>query len=179
MDGLLTAIIFQKAFCESGGNVKVCENIRTSNLIPTLPCADPTLQGDEILFLPPIVDAAESSPAAAAECARVIKKYLSKDYYGRPSWQYNSLMLIRILVDNPGMTFTRALDADFAEVMRKLIKHARDNRVRNMCMEMLDDFEHTKMYDENLQPLVLMWKAQKEEAIRKNGVSCHSATSIS
>lgn len=79
-------------------------------------------------------------------------------------------MLIRILVDNPGETFTRALDADFVETMRKLLKHARENRVRNMAMEMLDDFEHTKMYDENLQALVLMWKAQKEEAVRKRGV---------
>lgn len=101
----------------------------------------------------------------------MIKKYLSKDYYSHPSWQYNGLMLIRILVDNPGQTFTRALDADFVETMRKLIKHARENRVRNMCMEMLDDFEHTKMHDQNLQGLVLMWKAQKEEAVRKNGVS--------
>jgi hypothetical protein len=101
----------------------------------------------------------------------MIKKYLSKDYYSKPSWQYNGLMLVRILVDNPGETFTRALDADFAETMRKLLKHARDNRVRNMCMEMLDDFEHTKMYDENLQPLAIMWKAQKAEAIKKHGVS--------
>jgi len=37
-------------------------------------------------------------------------------------------------------------------------------------MEMLDDFEHTKMYDENLQPLAIMWKAQKAEAIKKHGV---------
>jgi VHS domain len=127
-------------------------------------------RGDEITFLPPIVDAAESSPAAAAECARIIKKYLSKDYYSRPSWQYNALMLIRILVDNPGETFTRALDADFVETMRKLIKHAKETRVRGMAMEMFDEFEFTKMYDEGLQGLILMWKAQKEEAIRKGGV---------
>jgi len=136
------------AFCESGGNV----------------------QGDEILFLPPIVDAAESSPAAATECARVIRKFLHKSYASRASWQYNALMLVRILTDNPGETFTRNLaDPEFVETCRKLLKHANDSRVRQMLMETLDDFEHTKMYDQNLQPLVQMWKAQKVEAIKKNG----------
>lgn len=144
---LLTS--YQKAFCESGGNV----------------------QGDEILFLPPIVDAAESSPAAATECARVIRKFLEKSYSSRPSWQYNALMLVRILTDNPGETFTRNLaDPEFVETCRKLLKHAKDSRVRQMLMETLDDYEHTKQYDPNLQPLVQMWKVQKEEAIKKNGV---------
>jgi len=135
-----------KAFCESGGNV----------------------QGDEILFLPPIVDAAESSPAAAAECARVIRKYLHKEYNSRPSWQYNALMLVRILTDNPGASFTRNLDTEFAETCRKLLKHGRDRRVRHMLMETLDDFQHNKAYDPNLQVLVGMWMAQKEDALRKD-----------
>lgn len=104
----------------------------------------------------------------------MIRKFLDKQYYSRPSWQYNALMLIRILTDNPGETFTRNLDAEFAETCRKLLKHGRDSRVDQMLMDTLDDFQHTRMYDPNLQPLVQMWKAQKELALKKHGVDIFS-----
>lgn len=135
----------------------------------------PRLQGDEVLFLPPIVDAAESSPAAAAECARIIRKYLSKDYISKPSMQYNSLMLFRILSDNPGATFTRNIDQKFVDTTKALLKAARDPSVRQILMETLDDFENTKMDDENLILIVTMWKKEKEKAFKENGVwSSHS-----
>ncbi|TWU74266.1 hypothetical protein ED733_004775 [Metarhizium rileyi] len=136
-----------KAFCESGGNSKT----------------------DEVLFLPPIVDAAESSPAAAAECARVIRKFLSKDYSSKPSWQYNAIMLVRILTDNPGETFTRNLDDKFVDTIRALLKNVKDFSVWQILMETLDDFEFTKMHDQNLTPLVLMWKKEKDAAMKKHG----------
>ncbi|KAJ6442227.1 VHS domain-containing protein [Purpureocillium lavendulum] len=136
-----------KAFCESGGNA----------------------QSDEVLFLPPIVDAAESSPAAAAECARIIRKYMGKEYSSRPSWQYNAIMLVRILTDNPGQTFTRNLDDKFVETAKALLKNARDRSVRQILMETLDDFEHTKMYDDGLAGLIQMWKKEKEKALKDYG----------
>ncbi|UNI22427.1 hypothetical protein JDV02_008318 [Purpureocillium takamizusanense] len=136
-----------KAFCESGGNA----------------------QSDEVLFLPPIVDAAESSPAAAAECARIIRKYMGKEYSSRPSWQYNAIMLVRILTDNPGQTFTRNLDDKFVDTAKALLKNAKDRSVRQILMETLDDFEHTKMYDEGLGPLIQMWKKEKEKALKDHG----------
>ncbi|KAG5962992.1 hypothetical protein E4U56_003082 [Claviceps arundinis] len=144
----ITAHNSVKAFCESGGNSK----------------------SDEVLFLPPIVDAAESSPAAAAECARVLRKFLSKDYSSKPSWQYNAIMLIRILVDNPGETFTRNLDDKFVDTVRALLKNVKDRSVWRILLETLDDFECTKMHDQNLAPLILMWKMEKEVALRKRGV---------
>jgi hypothetical protein len=52
------------AFCESGG-------------------PDSQNAGDEYLHLPAIVDAAESSPAAAKEAAVTIRGYLSKTHYAR------------------------------------------------------------------------------------------------
>ncbi|ODA78928.1 hypothetical protein RJ55_04518 [Drechmeria coniospora] len=128
-----------KAFCESGGNA----------------------QSDEVLFLPPIVDAAESSPAAAAECARIIRKFLGKDYSSRPSWQYNAIMLVRILTDNPGQTFTRNLDDKFVDTAKALLRNGKDPSVRQLLMETLDSMEQTKMYDEGLQPLIQMWKKEK------------------
>lgn len=80
-------------------------------------------------------------------------------------------MLVRILVDNPGLTFTRALDEEFVETTRKLLKHGKDTRVQQMLMETLEDFQNTKTYDDNLTPLVEMWKAEKEDAYKKHGVS--------
>ncbi|KAI1370743.1 hypothetical protein F4677DRAFT_437704 [Hypoxylon crocopeplum] len=136
-----------KSFCESGSNNA----------------------GDEVLFLPPIVDAAESSPAAAAECARLIRKYLKRDYWTKASYQYNAIMLMRILADNPGQTFTRNLDQKFTDTSRELLRSVRDPSVRQMMMETLDVFESTKAYDEGLAVIIDMWKKEKERAQQQFG----------
>ncbi|KAI2464745.1 hypothetical protein F4781DRAFT_56023 [Annulohypoxylon bovei var. microspora] len=128
-----------------------------------------TNAGDEVLYLPPIVDAAESSPAAAAECARLIRKYLKRDYWTKPSYQYNAIMLIRILADNPGQTFTRNLDQKFTDTTKELLRSVRDLSVRQMMMETLDSFENTKAYDEGLTILIEMWKKEKDKAQRHGG----------
>lgn len=73
-------------------------------------------------------------------------------------------MLVRILTDNPGETFTRNLGGEFPERCRKLLKHVREKRVHRMLMETLDDFERSRSWDENLRPLIEMWKAQKDAA---------------
>jgi len=136
-----------KQFCESGGSQA----------------------GDDITFLPSIVDAAESSPAAAAECARLIRKFLNRDYWSKPSHQYNAIMLIRILSDNPGATFTRNLDKKFTDTTKELLRNGRDPNVRQMLMETLDTFENTKGYDEGLGTIIEMWKKEKEKAYRAYG----------
>ncbi|SPO03817.1 uncharacterized protein DNG_06500 [Cephalotrichum gorgonifer] len=123
--------------------------------------ASNAVQGDEVLFLPTIVDAAESSPAAAAECARLLRKYLVKSYTTPSSTQYNAVMLVRILTDNPGPTFTRNLDKKFVDTVKELLKHGRDRSVLNLLMETLDTFEFTKSWDEGLTPLIEMWKKEK------------------
>ncbi|WYZ45516.1 hypothetical protein EsH8_VIII_000832 [Colletotrichum jinshuiense] len=137
-----------KQFCESGG---------------------PNAQGDEVLYLPPIVDAAESSPAAAAECARILRKYLAKDNMSKPSWQYNAIMLIRILTDNPGPTFTRNMDKKFADTVKELYRSTRDPSVKQMLSETLDTFEATKFDDHGLGELISMWKKEKERSYKQYG----------
>ncbi|KAK2601202.1 hypothetical protein N8I77_010668 [Diaporthe amygdali] len=137
-----------KAFCESGG---------------------PDNAGDEVTFLPSIVESAESSPTAAAECARTIRKYLKKEYWSKPSYQYNALMLTRILSDNPGPTFTRNLDGKFLDVVKDLLRNGRDLSVRQMLMETLDSFEHQKGWDEGLGPIIELWKKEKEKAYKAYG----------
>lgn len=127
-------------------------------------------QNDEVLFLPPIVDAAESSPSAAAESARIIRKYLAKDYSSRPSWQYNAVMLMRILADHPGETFTRNMDAKFVDTARALLRGTKDNNVRQILMDTLDEFERAKFYDTNLTLAISMWQEEKDKAVEKHGV---------
>ncbi|GAP89923.2 putative gat domain-containing protein [Rosellinia necatrix] len=132
-----------KSFCESSG---------------------PNSADDEVIYLPPIVEAAESSPSAAKQCADMLREYLKKDYVTRPDIQYNALMLVRILADNPGPTFTRNLDQEFAKALKDLLKNARGEKVRQMLMETLTSFETTKFYDDGLTPVIEMWKKEKEKA---------------
>lgn len=95
---------------------------------------------------------------------------MSRDYTSRPSWQYNAIMLLRILTDNPGATFTRNFDQKFVDTTRQLLKGARDPSVRQILMETLDDMEHTKMDDENLALMISMWKKEKEKAYKDHPV---------
>jgi hypothetical protein len=108
------------------------------------------------------VEAAESSPAAAKECAQVIRKFLSKDNFSRPYVQYNGIMLVRILSDNPGPTFTRNLDKKFADTVKELLRLGQDPSVKQILIETLDNFQKEKKNDENLALLIQMW--EKEQA---------------
>ncbi|KAK0612312.1 hypothetical protein B0T17DRAFT_543225 [Bombardia bombarda] len=147
------AAFYVKQFCQSGGSHS----------------------GDDVTYLPPIVEAAESSPAAAAECARYIRKFLYREYWSRPSHQYNAIMLIRILSDNPGPTFTRNMDKKFVDAAKDLLRSGRDGNVRQMLMETLDSFENAKGYDEGLGLIIEMWKKEKEKAYKAYGGRPHAS----
>ena len=113
------------------------------------------------------MEAAESSPAAAKEAANRIRKFLTKDNSNRPNVQYNAIMLSRILVDNPGKTFTRNLDAKFVIVVKDLLREGKDLSVQQILRETLDTFEAEKSQDENLTQLIEMWKKEKQKTDRK------------
>ena len=136
---------FQRLFCESGG---------------------PQGSGEEVLYLPTIVESAESSPSAAKECALAIRKFLSKDNFSKPYVQYNAIMLIRILADNPGKTFTRNVDAKFVEAVKELLRVGRDPSVKQILMETLDTFAREKQGDEGLTNLLEMWKKEHERMMK-------------
>ena len=114
-----------------------------------------------MLYLPTIVDSAESSPTAAKEAAAVIKKYIDMKYAATPQLQYNAIMLMRILADNPGATFTRNLDQGFANKVKDLFKYGRDPSVRQIMADTLDYFETNKPEDGNLLYLKAVWVKQK------------------
>ncbi|KAH0276125.1 hypothetical protein KCU91_g4061, partial [Aureobasidium melanogenum] len=115
--------------------------------------------GEEVLHLPVIVEAAESSPQAAAAAAYQIRKCLSKDNKSRV--QYNAIMLIRILADNPGPSFTRNIDAKFVTTVKEIVKNGRDPSVQQMMRETLDALEAEKSYDNGLYDLLAMWRHVK------------------
>ncbi|KAF1995304.1 hypothetical protein P154DRAFT_548568 [Amniculicola lignicola CBS 123094] len=117
--------------------------------------------GEEVLHLPTIVESAVASPSAAAAAASQIRKFLSKENYTRPHVQYNAVMLIRILADNPGQSFTKNLDKHFAETVKHLLRNGLDPSVSQIVRETLDALEREKAYDTNLNTLFAMWRKEK------------------
>ena len=127
------------------------------------------VEGEEVLHLPVIVEAAESSPAAAREAAHGIRKFLSKNNSQRAYVQYNAIMLVRILADNPGKNFTKNIDAKFITTVKELLKEGRDMSVQQILRESLDSFETQKKDDENLRPLREMWTKYKQKTEKQGG----------
>ncbi|RKF76199.1 putative gat domain-containing protein [Golovinomyces cichoracearum] len=108
---------------------------------------------DEVLYLPVIVEVCESSPSAAREAAYLLRKFLSKENCNRPYLQYNSIILIRILADNPGPTFTRNFDPKFVRTIKELLRVGQDPNVRYILVETLNKFLRDKLYYEGAELL--------------------------
>lgn len=121
--------------------------------------------GSEVLHLPTIVDSAESSPTAARSAASILRKQLDlKNNATRPYMQYNAIMLLRILSDNPGPTFTRNLaEPKFVSAVKCLLREGKDPSVRQILGETLEYFETTKGYDEGLRGLHELWSKEKKK----------------
>ncbi|KAF9247713.1 hypothetical protein DTO006G1_6008 [Penicillium roqueforti] len=147
------AVVLQAltAFCESNQNVNADGSSHDA-------------QGTEFVYLPQIVETAESSPNAAKEAALRIRKYLT-DPAGTPNHtQYNAIMLMRILADNPGHTFTRNFDAKFVTTVKELLRTGRDWNVQSYLRQYLDSLEQERAWDEDLKLLLQMWAKEKTKA---------------
>lgn len=95
-------------------------------------------------------------------CAYTISHYLEKPYFTQPSIQYNAIMLIRILSDNPGSTFMRGFDKDFVETVRVLLVKNKDGGTQQILRETLDALEAGRAgHDEGAKRLMSMWRSQK------------------
>lgn len=70
-------------------------------------------------------------------------------------------MLIRILADNPGQSFTKNLDKQFAETVKHLLRNGQDPSVSQILRETLDALDREKAYDTNLNTLFAMWRKEK------------------
>ncbi|RDW90027.1 uncharacterized protein DSM5745_01802 [Aspergillus mulundensis] len=131
-------------------------------------------QGDEFVHLPTIVESAESSPNAAREAAHLLRKLLSSPNSTAANIQYNALMLIRILIDNPGHTFSRNLDAKFVATVKDVLRTEKDLGVQRFLRETLDSMEMQRGWDEDLKPLVEMWKKEKAKMDKTFNVKSRS-----
>jgi hypothetical protein len=118
-------------------------------------------QGEEYVHLPSIVESAESSPNAAREAAHLLRKLLSTPNSTPTNIQYNAIMLMRILIDNPGHTFSRNLDAKFIATIKDMLRQGKDMGVQRFLRETLDALETQRGWDEDLKPFVEMWKKEK------------------
>lgn len=70
-------------------------------------------------------------------------------------------MLMRILIDNPGYTFSRNLDAKFIATVKDSLRTGKDMGVQRFLRETLDAMEMQRGWDEDLKPLIEMWKREK------------------
>ncbi|CEO59263.1 hypothetical protein PMG11_03945 [Penicillium brasilianum] len=118
-------------------------------------------QGNEFVHLPRIVETAESSPAAAKEAAHRIRKYLSSPSTTPNHVQYNAIMLMRILVDNPGHNFTRHFDSKFCTTIKELLRNGRDWHVQHYLRQYLAQLEANRYSDDDLQLLLQVWAKEK------------------
>ena len=72
-------------------------------------------------------------------------------------------MLVRILADNPGKSFTKNIDSKFVSTVKDLLRDGRDMSVQQILRETLDNFEQSKPDDETLAGLMDMWRKEKEK----------------
>ncbi|WPH03338.1 Hypothetical protein R9X50_00621500 [Acrodontium crateriforme] len=119
---------------------------------------------DHVLHLPVIVDAAESSPNAAAAAAQQVKQFLTREWTKKPHVQYHAVMLIRILSDNPGPTFTKNFDKSFIGTVKELLRSSKDRATQQILRETLDSLEVNRSHDEGVQGLVQMWRKEKGQS---------------
>ena len=117
--------------------------------------------GEEVLHLPVIVEAAESSPVAAAAAAQQIRRFLSREWASKPQVQYNAIMLIRILSDNPGPLFTRNFDKTFVSTVKECLRMCKDSSTQQLLRETLDSLEANKQLQEGMEGLIQMWRKEK------------------
>ena len=121
------------------------------------------------------MEAAESSPPAAREAANQVRRFLAKENFPRPFVQYNAIMLVRILADNPGKSFTRNLDTKFVVAVKELLRDCGDPSVQQILRETLESFETQKPNDDTLAPLREMWKKEKAK-MEENGAAVRTNT---
>jgi len=77
-------------------------------------------------------------------------------------------MLVRILSDNPGPTFTKCFDQSFVKNVKELLRGCKDHGTQQILREALDSIEVNKSHDEGAQGLIAMWRKEKGATNRLN-----------
>lgn len=88
---------------------------------------------------------------------------------------------MRILIDNPGDTFTCNFDAKFIDTARDVLRYGKDGYTQLFLRETLEILEATRWWDANVTQLLDMFQKEKEitpSAFRKK-VSASTYLSLS
>lgn len=85
-------------------------------------------------------------------------------------------MLLRILADNPGASFTRNIDSGFVASLKNILRDGRDMSVQHMLRENLESLAHNKASDHNLAELLSMWGKEKKKYEKHHKLSPVSLT---
>lgn len=83
----------------------------------------------------------------------------------------NAIMLVRILADNPGPTFTRNIDKKFTDTVKELLRNGRDPSVQQILRETLRSLYSDKAYDQNLNTLFQMWAKEPAGQQQQRGLA--------
>lgn len=75
-------------------------------------------------------------------------------------------MLMRILADNPGHSFTRHFDSKFCTTIKELLRNGRDWHVQHYLREYLAQLEASRHWDDDLQLLLQTWAKEKAKGNR-------------
>lgn len=75
-------------------------------------------------------------------------------------------MIMRILGENPGHSFTRHLDSKFAVIIKDLLRSGQDWHVQQYLRQYLDTLEANQHNDQDFQPLLQMWAKEKTKGDR-------------
>ncbi|KKA26355.1 hypothetical protein TD95_003835 [Thielaviopsis punctulata] len=125
--------------------------------------ADP--DNDPAVFLPTIVESCESSPSASAEIAHLIGEFFGKPFQSHEQIQYKAVMVMRILIDNQGVTtFARNLDKSFATNAKMMLRSTKNQNARMLLIETMEKLDSLYPREGTQMPVaVSMWRREKEK----------------
>ncbi|KAL5604402.1 hypothetical protein BROUX41_002374 [Berkeleyomyces rouxiae] len=120
---------------------------------------------DPAVYLPTIVESCESSPMASAEVAHLIGEFLGKAFQGQEQIQYKAIMILRILIDNQGVTtFVRNLNKSFAANAKIMLRSMKNANACVLLIETLEKLDSLFPRDSSdLPAVVIMWRREKEK----------------
>ncbi|KAK9456885.1 hypothetical protein V1511DRAFT_495568 [Dipodascopsis uninucleata] len=102
--------------------------------------------GDEVIYLPTIVDCAQATPAAAREAIRAVRKRIDPKHGSGSVTQYNAIMVLRILIDTDSIAVQEAIGSDdkLAPILKTVLKNSRDPSIVDFLRDTLVRCASTK-----------------------------------
>lgn len=110
--------------------------------------------------LPIIVECAQSSPQAAAEAVRAVRKRIDPKRSTNRAIQYNAIVVLRILGSSNSPTVLDQMEQDkkLPIVVSDLLRHTKDPSVKQELCDTLQFFYEKRSGEQLLQPLKAIYE---------------------